>query len=105
MCFIQTVWRFLQSLVDNIRNPKRVIGQWCKQGKRTAAVMTSGLNLARVAAARHSSRQYVPTDMVGMYRSGALTSCLGGRYLWPPDICDPSRSHPGCTQHRRMALR
>ena len=25
--------------------------------------------------------------MRGMYRSGALTSCRGGWYLCPPDIC------------------
>ncbi len=53
--------------------------------------MTSGLNFAAAAEAKHTIRQYVPTAMVGMYRSGALTSCFGGRYLCPPLICTQAR--------------
>ena len=70
-----------------------------RRQQRTAEVMVSGLNFAAAAEARHTSRQYVPTAMVGMYRSGALTSCLGGKYLCPPLICMQAESNIRAAAH------
>ena len=51
------------------------------------AYMLSGVKLPCISLLMQASRQKVHTAMKGMYRSGALTSCRGGRYLWPPVIC------------------
>lgn len=51
------------------------------------AYMLSGVKLPCSSLLTQASRQKVQTAMKGMYRSGALTSCRGGRYLWPPVIC------------------
>ena len=54
---------------------------------RTTAYMLSGVKLPCMSLPTQASRQNVQTAMNGMYRSGELTSCRGGRYLWPPVIC------------------
>jgi hypothetical protein len=65
---------------------------------RTVLYIMSGLNLPSSRELSAMSMTYAQAEVRGMYRSGELTSTLGGRYFWPPWIWQARVAHQGSAQ-------